>query len=177
MKARLPHMPFFVNDYLGATRHLTLAERGAYTDLLFLQWNLGPLPVDSNRLASLLGCTPKQFAMIWPAIQGKFIDTDAGLVNERLEYHREKTIKLQKKHRDGAEITNARLAAQRDAERTAERSPERTQSATPRDTHPYPNPNLEEAYQGGVDLTDTYLRSDVGVLGLDDPRDQKRGGV
>jgi uncharacterized protein YdaU (DUF1376 family) len=97
MTTRLPHMPFFVNDYLGATRHMTLAERGAYTDLLFLEWNIGPLPADPARLAAMIGCTPKQFAMVWPTVCKKFVEAPNGLVNERLELHRARSIEISEK--------------------------------------------------------------------------------
>jgi len=109
---RLPHMPFFVNDYLGATRHLTLAERGAYTDLLFLEWNIGPLPQDPARLAAMIGCSPRQFSAVWPAIQGKFAIVATGLVNERLEAHRAKALEISSKRaeagRNGGYATAAK---------------------------------------------------------------------
>jgi uncharacterized protein YdaU (DUF1376 family) len=106
---RLPYMPFFVSDYLGKTRHLTLAERGAYCDLLFHSWNIGPLPKERNRLASMLGCTPKELSAVWPKIRDKFTETPAGYVNDRLEAHRLKaTAKLQG-HIEGANKTNQKL--------------------------------------------------------------------
>jgi uncharacterized protein YdaU (DUF1376 family) len=94
---RLPHLPFFVNDYLGATRHMTLAERGAYTDLLFLEWNIGPLPSEPARLAAMISCPLKQFRVIWQTVSKKFIEKDGCLVNERLERHRIKAIEIAKK--------------------------------------------------------------------------------
>ncbi len=90
-------MPFYVNDYLGATRHMTLAERGAYTDLLFLEWNIGPLPADPIRLSAMIGCTQKEFTVIWPTVRRKFTATETGLVNERLELHRIKSIQISEK--------------------------------------------------------------------------------
>lgn len=96
-RQRLHHMPFFVADYIGATRHLTLAERGAYTDLLFLSWSIGTLPKDPARLALMICCTPKEFAKVWPAIRAKFVETEAGYVNERLEAHRRKAIEISDK--------------------------------------------------------------------------------
>jgi len=105
-------MPFFVNDYLGATRHMTLAERGAYTDLLFLAWNIGPLPAEPARLAAMIGCTPKQFNLVWPTVRKKFVETEAGLVNERLELHRVKSIEISQKRmlagREGGNTTAAK---------------------------------------------------------------------
>jgi uncharacterized protein YdaU (DUF1376 family) len=61
-KTNLPMMPWFPRDYLSATRLMTLAQRGAYTDLLFYQWELGPLPSDPDQLARLVGATPEEFA-------------------------------------------------------------------------------------------------------------------
>ena len=105
-------MPLFVNDYLGATRHMTLAERGAYTDLLFMEWNIGPLPADPARLSAMIGCTLKQFSAIWPTVKKKFIETAEGLVNERLELHRVKSIQISEKRatagREGGNTTAAK---------------------------------------------------------------------
>lgn len=84
----LPWMKWFVRDYLAATRVMSLAERGAYTDLLFIEWDSGPLPAEPERLARLLGCTPAELEAVWPAIRGKFTDCLDGtgrLVNRRLE--------------------------------------------------------------------------------------------
>lgn len=49
----LAMLPFFPRDYLAATRHMSLAERGAYTDLLWLQWENGPLPTAPDQLARM----------------------------------------------------------------------------------------------------------------------------
>ena len=112
---RLPSTPLYVSDCLGATRQFTLAERGAYSDLLFLPWNIGPLPNDPRRLASLIGCTAREFAAVWPAIHDKFANTPAGLVNERLEAHRVRTTAAVKAKREGARLTNEYLAQKRRA--------------------------------------------------------------
>lgn len=88
----LAMLPWFVRDYIAATRHLSLAERGAYTDLLFLSWEIGALPKDTARLARLVGCSVEEFAEVWGAIQGKFTETEAGLTNPRLEEHRQDNI-------------------------------------------------------------------------------------
>jgi uncharacterized protein YdaU (DUF1376 family) len=93
-------LPLFVRDYVTATRHLTLAERGAYTDLLFFQWELGVLPREPERLARLIGCSADEFAEVWTAIQGKFTKTDFGLLNTRLEQHRVKAEQLSAKRAD-----------------------------------------------------------------------------
>lgn len=92
----LPRMPWFPRDYLVSTRHFSLAERGAYSDLLFISWDIGPLPADPVRLARLLGCNPQEFAAVWEVVREKFCDCMDGtgrLINARLEQHRRQVDK------------------------------------------------------------------------------------
>jgi hypothetical protein len=56
-------LPWFVRDYIVATRQVPLAERGAYTDFLFLSWEMGPLPKEPGRLAHPLRLPPDPFAI------------------------------------------------------------------------------------------------------------------
>lgn len=103
-------MPFWPKDYISATRAKRLAERGAYSDLLFFQWELGVLPGDTPTLARLLGVSQDEFNDVWPAIKDKFVERDGGLVNERLEMHREKALRKRDGFRRGAAKTNATKA-------------------------------------------------------------------
>ena len=91
---QLAILPLFVRDYLSATRHFSLAERGAYTDLLFFQWEMGALPREPERLARLIGCSPEEFNSVWTVIRGKFVESGNGLVNARLEEHRRESVRL-----------------------------------------------------------------------------------
>ncbi len=84
----LPMLPWWPSDYFSATRSFTLAERGAYTDLLFYSWLNGPLPHEPERLARLVGVTPQEFADVWPTVRSKFEATAQGLINHRLERER-----------------------------------------------------------------------------------------
>jgi uncharacterized protein YdaU (DUF1376 family) len=104
----LAMMPWFADAYIAATRHMTLAERGAYFDLLCFQWTIGPLPTDKARLAKLISVSPKEFSRVWPAIKGKFKEARNGFINERLEQHRQKATRLRAQHREGARKTNHR---------------------------------------------------------------------
>jgi len=105
---QLAILPLFVRDYLAATRHFSLAERGAYTDLLFFAWDAGaPIPKDPARLATLLGCTPKMLASVWPAIRVKLIETEDGYISERLEIERRKALALRAKASEKAAIAAA----------------------------------------------------------------------
>lgn len=93
-------LPLFVGDYLAATQLFSLAEHGAYLKLLFAQWEMGPLPNDPTRLARLLGCGQEEFGHVWQTVKGKFAETEAGLVNLRLEEHRAKALDLSAKRAD-----------------------------------------------------------------------------
>jgi len=108
-------MPWFPRDYICATRHFSLAERGAYSDLLFVEWEVGPLPNDPVRLARLIGCTIEEFKEVWPAICGKFDDCRDGtgsLVNWRLEEERKKYLAYRERQRNNGR--KGGLATQKD---------------------------------------------------------------
>lgn len=97
-------LPWFVRDYIAATRHLSLAERGAYTDLLFLSWEMGPLPSDPTRLARLIGVSAPEFKRVWMTLRLKFSETEKGLVNTRLEQHRAESMDRSAKARSSAQL-------------------------------------------------------------------------
>jgi uncharacterized protein YdaU (DUF1376 family) len=132
----LAMMPWFPRDFIAATRHLALAERGAYRELLDYQWEMGVLPKDPMRLARLLVITPDEFAPIWAAIGDKFEECGAGLANKRLEEHRKKAVEQRDKKINGAQKTNAKRYAQHDAERDAKR----LDIASPPSPSPSPSP-------------------------------------
>lgn len=96
-------LPWFVRDYIAATGHLSPAERGVYTDLLFASWEMGPLPKDPVRLARVARCDADLFTQIWPAIREKFSETTDGLVNTRLEEHRAESMRRSQTAREKAE--------------------------------------------------------------------------
>lgn len=72
-----PAFLFYPNDYIGGTMGMTLEEKGAYIELLMLQFNRGHMTID------MIGRTIGQ---AWDKIKLKFIQDDNGLwFNERLE--------------------------------------------------------------------------------------------
>jgi uncharacterized protein YdaU (DUF1376 family) len=106
----LAMLPWFPRDYLAATRGMTLAERGGYTDLLFYAWDMGSLPNDPKRLARMLGVDADEFVAIWPALRPKFVqNADGHLVNERLERERikaaENKAKAVERAKSGGKVT------------------------------------------------------------------------
>lgn len=108
-QARLPYMPFYVRDFLSATRSFSLEERGAYITMLAQTWDTGPLPKQPAKLAATIGCTPKELARVWKTVRAKFLETPAGLINVRLEDHRAKAEAKRQAHIEGATKTNLKL--------------------------------------------------------------------
>jgi len=77
-----PAFLFYPNDYLGGTLGMTFEEKGAYIELLMLQFNRG------HMTSHMVGQTVGQ---IWVNIQDKFkVDPKGLFYNERLEMEQEK---------------------------------------------------------------------------------------
>jgi len=79
-----PAFLFYPNDYIGGTMGMTFEEKGAYMELLMMQFNRGHMTIH------MIGQTVGQ---LWDKLQVKFIQDENGLwYNERLE---EEQIKRQ----------------------------------------------------------------------------------
>lgn len=77
-----PAFLFYPNDYVGGTMGMTFEEKGAYIELLMLQFNRG------HMTSQMIGQTVGQ---LWDKIQDKFIKDDQGLYyNVRLEIEKKK---------------------------------------------------------------------------------------
>lgn len=85
LESTLPFMPFWVDRFFGGTLKMDGEEQSLYMLLLAHQWATGPLPKDLKRLAKLIRYDEKRFLKLWPAIEHKFTEIDAGLVNLTLE--------------------------------------------------------------------------------------------
>lgn len=98
MPSSFPFMPMFTRDWLSSsgTRRMSLAERGAFFDLLCYQWEDGSIPNRDSDVAAMLGLDPLSdtFKTIWFSIEGKFEEIDGVLVNKRLAFEREKRMKV-----------------------------------------------------------------------------------
>jgi uncharacterized protein YdaU (DUF1376 family) len=77
-----PAFLFYPNDYIGGTMGMTFEEKGAYMELLMLQFNRG------HMTTHMIGQTVGQ---IWVKIQDKFVkDADGLWYNERLDMEKER---------------------------------------------------------------------------------------
>lgn len=93
-----PFMPLFFGDFLASTPTWDGEERALYLLLLAYQWSAGPLPDDTRRLARMAGYDHDKFECLWlNVVRSKFVVTDEGLVNPRLEDHRQKALAISKK--------------------------------------------------------------------------------
>src|SRR5690606_9726578 len=94
--AKDPAFLFYPGDFMQGTQTFTREEKGAYMDLLILQFNEGHLSIDSIKR-----CLNGDFERIWPFLQKKFrTDADGFFFNERLEIEIEKRRKYSQSRRD-----------------------------------------------------------------------------
>ena len=93
-KTSFPYVPWYHGDFLRSTPGWSLLERGAYWMLLCAQWETGPLENDLGRLAAIIGIDAETMQRIWPRVSRKFITTDSGLLNDRMEEHRATYIRF-----------------------------------------------------------------------------------
>jgi uncharacterized protein YdaU (DUF1376 family) len=151
----LPMMPWFPKEFAAATSTWSFAERSAYRALLDVEWEEGALPDEPERLARAIGMELAEFKKVWPKVRRKFVKADGELFNERLEEHRLTSKRKKQGHAKGAEITNAKRAAQRGgkriAKRIAQRDAKRVASASPPSPSPSPSEESEHPLppQGG----------------------------
>ena len=103
-KVRLPYLPFYTGDFLRSTAGWTLMEQAVYWKLLCASWESGPLPASMSRLTAIVGGGIQQveFESIWGSVVGtKFEQTEQGLVNLRLEAHRQKYLDFRARQSEG----------------------------------------------------------------------------
>ncbi|HJS88583.1 MAG TPA: hypothetical protein VJ738_01300 [Steroidobacteraceae bacterium] len=117
MNDPIPHfamMPWFPRDFASSTLLWPLIARGAYRELLDLQWNLssvtqaGLLPDDPEALRNAIRATPAEWKVAWPFVEPKFPVITGGRQNARLEQHRQRAVRDYLARQRGAKATNAK---------------------------------------------------------------------
>jgi len=87
--AKDPAFLFYPNDWLGGTRHLSFEAKGAYMELLILQFNMGPFTMDDAK--HVLG---SNWDNLWVSLKRKFsTDGDEVFWNVRLKAEMDKRNK------------------------------------------------------------------------------------
>jgi uncharacterized protein YdaU (DUF1376 family) len=101
------HVAFYPSDWLAGTRGLSDSETGVYITLISRMYEMAaPIERDDNRLARLCGCKTRVAfvkALEHLTSEGKIIETDEGLFNERVRKEIKITIEKSDKARAAAE--------------------------------------------------------------------------
>ncbi len=112
--SRTPSMPLFVADYLADTRHLSLAEHGAYCLLLMNMWsNGGTLPNDDARNARLLGVNRRE----WERIRASLLPFFETYGPEGTQTLTQKRLQKEWNYVQGVRASRSQAAKQAAAER------------------------------------------------------------
>jgi uncharacterized protein YdaU (DUF1376 family) len=152
----MPFMSIAVAKWLCDTQELSLEEQGLLMRALAHSWRLGALPKEHDRLARLLGVTPRQLTKLWRGLTAMFEVTDFGMVSQELEREFSRASRSKAARRAGAAATNAKRHgppaspandAAQDAERGAEGNAERSGSESP-SYHPHPHPHPHTSHAG-----------------------------
>lgn len=101
------HIAFYPSDWLAGTRGMSDSETGVYITLIARIYEMaGPIERDDNRLSRLCGCKSKAAfvrSLEYLISEGKIIETEAGLFNERAAKEIEKTIEKSSKAKSAAQ--------------------------------------------------------------------------
>ena len=96
--AKDPAFLFYPNDWLGGTLGMTFEEKGAYMELLMMQFNRGHMT--THMIGQVVG-------QIWLKIQHKFIEDEEGLwYNKRLEEEQKRRKAYTESRRNNVEGIN-----------------------------------------------------------------------
>lgn len=100
--AKDPAFLFYPGDYISGTMYLDFECKGAYMDLLMLQFQKDHMTL--HMIKQVLG---HKFEHIWSLISDKFQEKDGFYWNERLRVEKEKRIKFCNSRRDNRNTQNA----------------------------------------------------------------------
>lgn len=90
--AKDPAFLFYPNDWIGGTMGMTFEEKGAYMELLMMQFNRGHMT--SHMIGQLVG-------QMWDKVKHKFVQDEKKMwFNERLDIEIEKRKKYTKSRRN-----------------------------------------------------------------------------
>ena len=96
--AKDPAFLFYPGDWLGGTMGMTFEEKGAYMELLILQFHRGHMT--KHMIGQMVG-------HLWVNIEDKFlVDTDGKYYNARLDEEKEKRKEFVKSRRNNVLGTN-----------------------------------------------------------------------
>ena len=105
MANNYPYFPFYVSDFDGDTRHMSVESIGIYIRLLIYQWINGKIPGSEPMMIRIAGCSHDQFMESWENEVGQcFEKFDDGPVtsyrNKRLQIERSKVLAATEQRRN-----------------------------------------------------------------------------
>ena len=131
---RPPAFQFYAKDWTSSTVSLSLAAKGTHISLLAWSWDNGPVPLDLDAIARIVGANPNQFSSVWDEVKSRWNTTNGGRVNARLESERRKQRSFRRlqaaKGRAGAEARLSRGSTAGPTEHPTERKPSSSLSSS-----------------------------------------------
>lgn len=91
--------PWYPGAHLRLTHRWPLTARGAYRELLDVQWAVGELPVSPARLRDLVGVPPADWRVVWRYCEPHFPHVGSGRRNPDLEEHRAEALERSARRR------------------------------------------------------------------------------
>ncbi len=124
-----PYFPFYVSDFDGDTRHMSVESIGIYIRLLIYQWTNGRIPCSEPMMIRIAGCSHDQFMECWENEVGQcFEKFDDGLVtsyrNNRLQIERDKVLASTEQRRQAG--INSGKSRRKTSRKTPKKQPHRT---------------------------------------------------
>lgn len=142
---------------------MTLAQKGAYIELLATQWLDGSLPDDEDELASILGASESEFSKVWKRLESMFpVCSDGQRRNEKLDDLREKALEKSEK---ASESVKKRWAKTKEVEPKNDTNVSETYNE--RNTNEIPYKNIVISNQESVIETE-------GSFGDESPRPKRK---
>ena len=80
--------PWWVQHWRRDTKHLTLAEKGAYHELIDEYMLTGLLPDNDRALTAIIGCTLDEWLAVSVVVRGFFHPSNGRLIHKRCEQER-----------------------------------------------------------------------------------------
>jgi uncharacterized protein YdaU (DUF1376 family) len=150
-----PILPLYYNDIDRSTRDWSDEEFGCYMRLLMHQWAQGEIPKETHRLSRIV----TSLGSSWELVRLKFIETETGMINEKLEEIRAERMAYLKKQQENG--------------KKGGRKPKENPTVNPL---PNPKQSLHNEDEDEKENEDRNLNSGKGVQGEGDPLNEMEIG-
>lgn len=173
--AKDPAFLFYPNDWLGGTLGMTFEEKGAYIELLMLQFNRGHMT--THMIGQVVG-------QIWDKLKDKFIQDESGLwYNVRLEEEKMKRQNFTKSRRNNSSGQNQHTK-KKESSMSYDRSYEQHMTTHMENENENVNVNRNKNIKGGFykiddfnELPEQYTRSIIEQMKIQKQKDIEKSVV